>query len=278
MTTKQDVLERYLLGEVTDDERAEVEQGYFADDGLFDQLTDLENDLVDAYVQGTLPAAQRKAFEERFLTSSSGIARVQFARALQEKIAARSRRKSVSFRQLAIAASIAIVVIAAGWVTLSMRPQRASVAESRPPARAQQRAVPVPPAQAQTQAAPIRQAKAAAALVTVLLTPGGTRESEAAAPLVLRPAPQLVRVELILEEDRFDAYAAELQDVEGSVLWKEQSLRPAATPSGRTVSVSVPAKLLPPGDYVVVLKGIRGGMASEISNYTFTVTALPAHR
>ena len=279
MTTKQDVLERYLIGEVTDDERAEVEQGYFADDGLFDQLADLENDLVDAYVQGTLTAARRKAFEERFLTSSSGIARVEFARALQERIAARSGRKAWSLRQLAVAASIAIVVLAAaGWVTLSQRRQPPPIAQSRPPAAPQQHTIPTTPVQAQTQTAPVRQTKAAAALVTVLLTPGGTRESEAAAPLVLRPAPQLVRVELVLEDDRFDSYAAELQDVEGSVLWKEQSLRAAAAPSGRTVAVSVPAKLLPPGDYVVVLKGIRAGKATEISNYTFTVVALPARR
>jgi hypothetical protein len=40
----------------------------------------------------------------------------------------------------------------------------------------------------------------------------------------------------------------------------------------------VPAKLLPPGDYVVVLQGIRGGKASDINNYTFTVVALPARR
>src|SRR5256885_4672984 len=125
MTKKQDVLERYLLGEVTDDERAEIEQGYFADDALFDQLADVENDLVDSYVQDTLQPAERKRFEERFLASSSGIARVEFARALQRKIAARSGRKTISLRQLAIAASIAIVVIAAAWMTFSLqrRPQ-----------------------------------------------------------------------------------------------------------------------------------------------------------
>jgi len=279
MTKKQDVLERYLLGEVTDDERAEIEQGYFADDALFDQLVDVENDLVDSYVQDTLQPAARKRFEERFLTSSSGIARVEFARALQRKTAARSGRNPMSLRQLAIAASIAIVVIAAAWMTISLqrRPQL-PITESRPQAPPPQRAIPPAPVQAQTQTAPVQTKRAAAALVTVLLTPGGTRESEAATPLVLRPAPQFVRVELVLEDDRYDSYAAELQDVEGRVLWKEQSLRARTAASGRTVAVSVPAKLLPPGDYIVVLQGIRGGKASEINNYSFNVVALPARR
>jgi hypothetical protein len=279
MTKKQDVLERYLLGEVTDDERAEIEQGYFADDGLFDQLVDAENDLVDSYVQGTLPPAERKRFEQRFLASSSGIGRVEFARALQRKIAARSGRKTVSLRQLAMAASVAIVVLAAGWMTLSLqRRHQPPITESRPQAPPRQRAIPPTPVQAQTQTSPLRRQQAPAALITVLLTPGGTRESEAATPLVLRPAPQWVRVELVLENDRYDSYAAELQDVEGRVLWKEESLRARTAPSGRTVAVSVPAKLLPPGDYVVVLQGIRRGKASEINNYTFTVVALPARR
>ena len=279
MTKKQDVLERYVLGEVTDEERAEIEQSFFAEDGLFDQLVDVQNDLVDSYVQGKLSSAQRKRFEERFLTSSSGIARVEFARALQQKIAARSAQKPESFRQFAIAASLAIIVIAAAMVTflLQRRPEL-PITESRPRAPQQQRAVPPAPVQAQTQTTPLRREQAPAALVTVLLTAGGTRESEAAPPLVLRQAPQIVQVELVLEDDRYDSYAAELQDVEGRVLWKEKSLRARTAPSGRTVAASVPAKLLPPGDYVVVLQGIRGGKASDINNYSFTVVALPARR
>jgi hypothetical protein len=276
MAKKQDVLERYLLGEVSDDERSEIEQGYFADDAFFDQLADAQNDLVDSYVRGALPPDDRKRFEERFLTSGSGIARVEFARALQQKIAARSGRKTVSVGWLAVAASLAIVVILAAWMTFTLqRRTQLPITESRPKTPPQQRTAPPTPVQAQTQTAPLPGKPAAAALVTVLLTPGGTRESEAAPPLVLRPAPQFVRVELVLEDDRYDSYAAELQDVEGRVLWKEKSLRARTAPSGRTVAASVPAKLLPPGDYVVVLKGIRRGEASEINNYTFTVVALP---
>jgi hypothetical protein len=277
---EQDVLERYLLGDVSDDKRSEIEQGYFADDAYFDQLIDVQNDLFDSYARGTLPAADRKRFEERFLTRGSGIDRVEFARALKEKVAARSGRKTGSVRLLAIAASVVIVVIAAAWMTFSLqrRPQP-PITSSRPKPPQQQRTTPPAPVQAQTQIAPVQSKPSASALITtVLLTPGGTRESEAATPLVLRPAPQFVRVELVLEDDRYDSYAAELQDVEGRVLWKAHSLRATTAPSGRMVAVSVPAKLLPPGDYIVILKGIRQGEASEVNNYTFTVVAMPGRR
>ena len=275
--TKHEVLERYLLGEVSDDERTEIEEGYFADDGLFDQLVDLQNDLVDAYARGTLPPADRKRFEERFMTTGSGVARTEFARALQQKIGKRTPDKNVSFRKFAIAAAIAIVVVAGAWIEYSVRQrQTPPIAKSQPQVR--HIAAPPAPVQAQAQPAPIQATQAPAALVTVLLTPGGTREGEAAPPLVLRPAPQVVRVELVLDNDRYDAYAAKLEDVEGRVLWKEQSLRATTAKSGRTVTVSVPAKLLPPGDYIVALQGIREGKASDINDYTFTVVAVPARR
>ena len=114
------------------------------------------------------------------------------------------------------------------------------------------------------------------ALLTVLLTPGGTRDAGAPTPLTLRAAPQTVRVELVLEEDRFDSYAAELQDVEGRALWREEALRSKAAASGQTVALNVPARLLPPGDYVVILHGERRDKTSEINNYTFTVAAVPS--
>jgi len=281
----QDVLQRYLFGEASDEERAEVEQGYFADDELFDRLVELQNDLVDAYAQGTLPPDERKRFEEWFLTSNAGVEHVAFARALQRKTAARSggrvvmRPRRAGLRGLAIAASVAVIVLAAAWMMLSLqRRHEPPMTESRPQSPLQQRPTPSTPVRAQTQTAPLQPEQTPAALVTVLLTPGGTRESEAATPLVLRPAPQWVRVELVLEDDRYDSYAAELQDVEGRVLWKEESLRARTTPSGRTVALSVPARLLPPADYIVLLQGIRRGRASEINNYTFTVVALPARR
>ncbi len=289
----KDVLERYLLGEVSDNERAEVEQGYFADDELFEQLVEAENDLVDSYIQDTLTPTERKRFEERFLTSDSAVERVEFARALQRKSAARwGRRPAIlpartGLRRFAIAASIAVVVFSAAWLIFSSQQRRESLTESRPQASRQQQPGPATPLQAQTQPPPLQpesqqQTPAATArqtaLVTVLLTPGGTREGKAAPPLVLRPAPQWVRVELVLEDDHYDSYTAELQDVEGRALWKEESLRAKTTQSGSTVDLNVPAKLLPPGDYVVILQGIRRGRASEINNYTFTVVALPARR
>ncbi len=87
-----------------------------------------------------------------------------------------------------------------------------------------------------------------------------------------------MRLELVLEESRYDSSRAELQDVEGRRLWQEASLQPEAARAGKMIAMRVPAKLLPPGDYIVLLSGIRKGAAQEISNYTFTVVARAARR
>ena len=47
-----DLMVRYLLGDLSDQERERLEQIYFADDDAFAQLSALEDELVDDYVRG----------------------------------------------------------------------------------------------------------------------------------------------------------------------------------------------------------------------------------
>jgi hypothetical protein len=267
-------LERYLLGDVSDEERVEIEETYFADDEEFESLMEIHDDLVDSYARGLLTPEERERFERRYLISEAGVERVEFARTLARK----TSRRRISARRLAVAASIALVALAAAWlVFVSVRRSAA------PPAREHREQAVTPhgpqfpptPPPAIPHGSPPR-ATAETAVMTLLLSPAGTRESGASTDLVLRPAPQWVRVELLVEDDRFDSYGVELQDVEGRVLWSEKSLRARASASNRIVATRVPAKLLPPGDYVVILRGVRGTTSSDISNYTFTVVARPA--
>ncbi|HEY3056496.1 MAG TPA: hypothetical protein VGK31_11260 [Thermoanaerobaculia bacterium] len=269
---------RYLLGEVSDKERAELEQKYFSDDEVFEQLVDAQEDLVDAYLSGDLTPLRRKRFEERFLATESGSDSVKFAGALRQMIAARQtppvRRARFEMRTLAIAASAAFVVFLAAWIIVSSSQRRepTTVARQAPPA-AQKQAT-TGPAPQQAPASPLRETP----VVTLLLTPGSTRDSDVVPPLELRAAPQFVRLELVLEDNRYDSYRAELQDVEGRRLWEEASLQPEPARTGKMIVMRVPAKLIPPGDYIVLLHGIRKGTAREISNYTFTVVARAARR
>jgi hypothetical protein len=80
---------RYLLGTLTEEEKARFEAEYFLDNNAFEEMEVAEDDLVDAYVHNQLSAEDGECFE-RILESSERLdARVQFARMMMTSIASR---------------------------------------------------------------------------------------------------------------------------------------------------------------------------------------------
>ena len=72
---------KYLLGNLTEEEQAQVEDRAFADGDYLSSLEATEADLIDAYVRGELSQSARRSFELRFLTSAERRRKVEFARA-----------------------------------------------------------------------------------------------------------------------------------------------------------------------------------------------------
>lgn len=78
----KEVYVRYLLGDQPESERERLEQEYFANPEVLQELSSAEDDLIDAYVRGALSARQRQHFEQYYLDSGSKRQRVEFARTL----------------------------------------------------------------------------------------------------------------------------------------------------------------------------------------------------
>jgi hypothetical protein len=91
---KNALMRAYLLGDLPEADRQEIEDSYFAADEQFDRLAAIEADLVDAYVDGTLTTQERVLFERNYLTSDQRVRHVGFARQL-----ARAARHRASFRE-----------------------------------------------------------------------------------------------------------------------------------------------------------------------------------
>lgn len=72
---------QYLLGLSSPAECEKIESEYFDNKSAFEEMLTAENDLIDAYARGALTDEERRRFEKRFLCSSSGRDRVEFARA-----------------------------------------------------------------------------------------------------------------------------------------------------------------------------------------------------
>jgi len=83
--TQEKLMRLYLLGGLKDAEAASIEDEFFADDEKFEQMSEIENQLVDGYVRGRLSTEERHSFEHHYLASPVHIQRVAFARNLIEK-------------------------------------------------------------------------------------------------------------------------------------------------------------------------------------------------
>jgi anti-sigma factor RsiW len=100
----EELMHRYLLGELPEEEQEKLEARYFADDELFELLLVIEDDLLDRYARGNFSEHERKRLERHFLQSQARRKRLMFTEALMKHLAALAqdvRRERTSWwRQL----------------------------------------------------------------------------------------------------------------------------------------------------------------------------------
>lgn len=88
MSIRQDkersTLRRYLLGELPETERSELADRYFLDEEFFDELLDVENELLDQYVRGQLSPEEAKSFADYLRILPSRETKLATAYALME--------------------------------------------------------------------------------------------------------------------------------------------------------------------------------------------------
>jgi len=61
---QREIIRRYILGDLTEAARAELAERYFMDEELFDEVLDVESELLDQFVRGELSADERKKFND----------------------------------------------------------------------------------------------------------------------------------------------------------------------------------------------------------------------
>ena len=76
------MLVRYLLGDLPDQQQAEIEDRAFSDPEYLRNIQAVESDLIDEYVRGALSQGDRRRFEQRFFASAERRHKVEFAKAL----------------------------------------------------------------------------------------------------------------------------------------------------------------------------------------------------
>src|SRR5262249_41900518 len=85
MNSKEDnkLLRRYLLGQLSQDEESQIEERLLFDDDYMELLLVVEDEIIESYVGGALPARELKWVEKNFFCSPERIRKLRFEKILE---------------------------------------------------------------------------------------------------------------------------------------------------------------------------------------------------
>lgn len=256
-TTGVEALKSYLLGNLDEPRRGQLEERLLNDGEFFEELLISEDELVDNYVAGRLTDVEKKRFESHFLITPDRHRKFQFGRTLSKYLEINDETNSpsvVSFkprslfktrlavwpiRKTAIAFSL-IALLGMATFLLYRSSVNKSLDNSRP--------------------------------YVVSLVSGATRSTGSGLLRISIPADiTVVELQLAVAETNYQNYFAEIWSDQGKVM-EVRSSKIFEQNGERSIVFSIPAHSLPPNDYRVKLRGIMAsGEPESISEYSFRI-------
>ena len=306
----EQMLYQYLLGQVTEEESAQIEQRFLGDAEYYQQLLIVEDELRCAYAKGSLPAADREQFEKRFLMFPDERHRVRLAEAMIGELSrtsvvgasqsgtlpqsTNSRLAELlaifTFRGMAmrLAAGTAIVVIlmSLGWFVLerTRRPQQPSglqvqktqqpIEQPLPTDRSGEQHGKESNARSQLpekRAAPLQESPRTV-IVSLSLMPGRTRGGAETKRLTVESKATVVRLLLNIESSGVTKYRASILNADGKRVWTLDGLQATRVQNSSVVILTIPARRLAEDDYEINLEGLNAtGQFDHVGDYYFTL-------
>ena len=306
MTHKPDdhLLTQYLLRCLSAEETERLDELSIADDDFAARLNSAENDLVDAYVRGELPAEESARFKAAYLSSPKGREKAGFAetlvsfqqRAVTRPVAARAgvtrmeKRESrwshffepsPSFKawfapQWRLAGATLLLLIASGYLLNTNRELRQQVSRSESEQasllqRDQQLQHQLASAAANnrgdsgTEAHEVSQPSIDHLNIAAFVLVPALRGSDALPTISWSATTDLVVLKLDLESTDFPTYQVAIKNsANRQTQWQSGDLKPVAEGDKQAVSFAFRPNLLKRGYYLVQLKGIRANGAAEL--------------
>jgi len=285
-------LRLYVLGELREPSRLDVEERLGTDPDFFEALGMTEDDLTEEYVEGTLSAADTECFERHYLTTHERRQDLAFFRQLKSyaveqrptvRLADRLRLNDLfRFHPLwsSVAAGVFILLVGGNLALLlgnyrlqgqfdHVRAEHQREGELR---LQLQRQVAALTAQGNTLQGRLESQQGTGSLPTFGLTSGRLRGPRSGARLSISSNAQHVRLELQLPGNDSSPYRAVLYDEAGDVIWSQAKLK-AESISGRSaVVVLVPSAVLSSGEYELKLSAATARRDLEVvATYSFRV-------
>jgi hypothetical protein len=260
---RDEEMRAFLLGRLSDDRRAQLEERVFDDEDAYEALMSVRYDLLDEYASGRLSEADRLHVEERVLGAGA-----HDAMALAELLARRPARAGVDDtvavtprrslgRWLPLVAAAAVAILAVG-VSLRM------VTENRRLRADLDRAL------GAATAPPVASA-GASAIARVALSPGTTRGAGDIPVIAIAADALLVEFVLPVGESRPE-YRVALEG-RGGRIWSQ---RQAARDAGGAIRVWLPRSLLADSAYELLVLDGPAEDAPLLLTFPFQARTVPA--
>jgi len=311
MDESEQIMRRYLLGELSESEQSALEEKYFTDPQVFNQVLKTESELVDAYVRDQLSNETRVRFEQSYMAHPARTERMKFAGALitrldqkKESVTSSEQPTSrVSWWQRLLASlggrrptlkfsmvlATLLIMLGSVWVFVENRRRQREAAQTQAAYEDQQRLDRERSQQATKEGRPPKEEVAANPSpepsptpksnlaphsVSLALTVGGVRggDNRQIPTLVIQPDTTQAQLLLNLTENDYSSYRASLQTVAGAEVFSQTNVNPRRSKTGATFVITVPAHELESGDYVLTLRGLSpSGEVEDLSKSLFRV-------
>lgn len=291
-----DRITRYLLGQVSDQERTKIEEKYFSDPGVLDQVLIVEDDLIDAYARGDLTQRERQLFESHFMVSQARREKAQMAKALMkclsEELPPAEPKVSASWRpvlaksfavRFALATGLIVLAIATSWLFIQTRQLRNELGDAQrervrleqelADERAKSEQLAQELGRHKTISGPVEPVRGIEPKVAFVLLPGLTRDrGEQLRKVVIPVGSRAVSFQLAIESSAdYGQYRAELRGGE-NVIWSATRLKARRSGVAKAVFITIPTTVFTSGQYLLSLAGLPAGGATEfIHDYGFRV-------
>jgi hypothetical protein len=307
--------ERYLLGEMTEQEQTQLEEQYFEDDVLFERFVAVKDDLVDAYARGQLGPEKRDRFEQHFLATPPRRLKVEQSRRFinaatavaQSSItsaAPGTRSPKISWWQsisssmgvpsLVLQGAFAVlllIALASAWIWIrnlqNRKPEQAKLQDNRPkpdpglvPSPSPQDTNPVVTVTASPSPPAVNrnppQQPAPAHVASVTLLPFAPRDGSGGNTLRLAPDTDAVQLNLTFKDDEYRSYSVEVRTVEGEQILQRRGVKAVGAGGEKKLTINVDPARLNRQDFIVTLNGLSGaGMSEALAEYYFRVERTP---
>ena len=296
--TDKDTLAQYLLGELYQEDRQRLENEYLADDKVWENLTTVENDLIDSYVRGDLSERQCREFEQHYLDSPDKRDRLEVARLLMdpkvrqsieavpivereqhewlERLAELlgSRHRALRFAVAAVAVPVLVIAAVAALLLVQNHSLRIELGQLQSQQNVLQHHI--EQLEQQMRVSSNGENIGEPATVSALLVPGLPRKTvpqNTSGALRIPATASWILLMLDLRRDQYPEYQVVIETPEGKPVSHAEGLTSETGKNGgRIVSVRLASQALKKGDYVITLSGQNAhGRLEVVDSYSLSV-------